>query len=78
LYDFVKSREKTFYSLIENKKYAEAFKITAEFLPVIDNLFDRIMIMDKDPAIKENRLALLNYIGAMFLEVGDYSKIMTK
>ena len=78
LYDFVKSREKTFYALIEEKKYAEAFKITTEFMASIDNMFDKVMIMDKEPSIKSNRLALIAYIGAMFLEIGDFSKITSK
>ena len=41
-------------------------------------MFDNVMVMDKDEAIKENRLALLKQICDTMLTICDLSKIVYK
>ncbi len=41
----------------------------------IDDFFDQVMVMVEDEAIRDNRLALLNEIGQLFLKVADFSKL---
>ena len=41
-------------------------------------LFDNVMVMDKDEAIKENRLGLLKQIYSTMLTICDLSKIVYK
>ena len=39
----------------------------------MDAFFDQVMVMAEDPAVRQNRLALLNQTRALFLEVADIS-----
>ena len=41
----------------------------------IDEFFDKVMVMVEDEAIRNNRLALLNEIGQLFLKIADFSKL---
>lgn len=42
----------------------------------IDSFFDAVMVMDKDEAVKNNRLSLLKKIDAVICQVADFSKIV--
>ncbi len=44
--------------------------------PLIDNLFDRVLIMDKDPRIRENRLALLLRTKKVFNRIADFGLLV--
>ena len=65
-------------SLLANKKYNEALDAFATLKPLVDNLFDNVMIMDKDESVKENRLGLLKQIYSTMLTICDLSKIVYK
>ena len=41
----------------------------------IDEFFANVMVMDENEAIRNNRLALLNKITMMTMQVIDFSKI---
>ncbi len=41
----------------------------------VDEFFDGVMVMDEDEAIRRNRLNLLTAIAALFLRVGDISRM---
>ncbi|MDR1482568.1 MAG: glycine--tRNA ligase subunit beta [Synergistaceae bacterium] len=43
--------------------------------PVISNFFDGVMVMDSNPAVRSNRLALLIMCGDLFDSIGDFSLI---
>lgn len=43
----------------------------------IDDFFDHVMVMDENEALKQNRLALLDMIRNLFVQVADISKIQT-
>jgi glycyl-tRNA synthetase beta chain len=47
-----------------------------ELAKPIDAFFDAVMVMDKDEAVKNNRLALLKAIDALVNRVADFSKIV--
>ena len=42
----------------------------------IDNFFDKVLVMDKDEKVKENRLALLYSIRKKFDKIADFSKLV--
>ena len=42
----------------------------------IDNFFDKVLVMDKDEKVKENRLALLYFIKQRFDRIADFSKFV--
>ncbi|MBQ6002759.1 MAG: glycine--tRNA ligase subunit beta, partial [Synergistaceae bacterium] len=48
-------------------------KILAELSPVVAKFFDDVMVMDKDEAVRNNRIALLRECNKLFLEAGDLS-----
>ncbi len=43
----------------------------------VDDFFNEVMVMDDDEAIRTNRLNLLTAISALFLKVGDISKMQS-
>jgi glycyl-tRNA synthetase beta chain len=42
----------------------------------VDAFFDRVMVMDKDAEVKNNRLALLAGITGLFAEIADFSRLV--
>ena len=64
--------------LLKDKKYSEALDSFASLRPSIDSMFDSVMVMDKDEAIKNNRLGLLKQIYDTMLSICDLSKIVYK
>lgn len=64
--------------LLNQKKYSESLDCFASLRPSIDDMFDSVMVMDKDEAIKNNRLGLLKQIYDTMLSICDLSKIVYK
>jgi glycyl-tRNA synthetase beta chain len=63
-----------------SKQYRDAFILLAELTPFVAALFDKdggVMVMDPDPAIRENRLALLRMIYTPLAIVGDFRSLPT-
>ena len=78
LYNEFKATKEKVEELLKEKNYSEALDAFASLRPVIDNLFDSVMVMDKDEAIKNNRLALLRQVYDTMLKICDLSKIVYK
>jgi glycyl-tRNA synthetase beta chain len=57
--------------------YAGALTQVATLRPRVDRFFEAVMVMDKDPAIQDNRLALLRALADLLLPVGDLRRIQT-
>ena len=75
LFGLYEEKKNIFFGLMEKRLYDEALACLVSFKETIDNFFDKVFVMDKDEAIKRNRLALLNHIKDMFLTFADFSKI---
>ena len=56
--------------------YQQAFKLLLGLRPTIDKFFDDVLVMDKDPKVRSNRLRLLAYVRSLFSRVADLSKIV--
>ena len=78
LYNGFKEIKLNVESLLVYKKYNEALDAFATLRPLVDNLFDNVMVMDKDESVKENRLGLLKQIYSTMLTICDLSKIVYK
>ena len=78
LYNRFKEIKSNVEILLSNKKYNKALDEFVTLKPLVDKLFDNVMIMDKDEAIKENRLGLLKQIYSTMLMICDLSKIVYK
>jgi glycyl-tRNA synthetase beta chain len=55
--------------------YDGAMRALAALRGPVDVFFDEVRVNDDDPAVRENRLRLLNQIRAATLAVADFSKI---
>ena len=54
-----------------------ALEAMATLRPEIDAFFDKVMVMDPDPALRAARLALLSGIVRSFSGIADFSEIVT-
>lgn len=70
-------KEKSFVEkTIADKKYKEAFDKISSFKPVIDEYFNKVMVMAEDEKKKNNRLNMLTEIKDVFYKLADFSKIV--
>ena len=58
--------------------YVSANTYIAEIRPVVDDFFDKVMVMDEDAALRKNRLALMSCVGALFSANADFTKIQLR
>jgi glycyl-tRNA synthetase beta chain len=42
---------------------------------MVDSFFDEVMVMDENPAVRGNRLALLAQLRALFADIADLSRL---
>ena len=61
--------------LFKTNQYGEALAELAGIKDTVDTFFDKVMVMCDDPALKNNRLALLYQLNQLFLRVADISKL---
>jgi len=71
---FLKTKERIDHHL-KKKDYPSALLEMTEMRRPIDEFFDGVMVMVEDEAIRNNRLALLDGIGQLFLSIADFSKL---
>jgi glycyl-tRNA synthetase beta chain len=71
---FLKAKEKIGLHLGKRDYHAALMEMTQMKKP-IDGFFDGVMVMVEDEAIRNNRLALLDEIGKLFLRIADFSKL---
>ena len=60
---------------IASHDYNSAMESLATIRPQVDAFFDGVMVMADDAAVRNNRLALLNQIYQLFLQVADISRL---
>jgi glycyl-tRNA synthetase beta chain len=63
--------------LFEKRAYTESLCALAALRDPIDRYFDSVMVMVDDPQLRDNRLALLNALSELFLQVADISRLQT-
>jgi len=61
--------------LCQSGDYAGALGHLAQLKEPVDQFFDGVMVMVDDAAVRKNRLALLNRLGNLFLDVADISRL---
>jgi glycyl-tRNA synthetase beta chain len=71
---FFKSKERI-ESHLNKRDYPSALLEMTQMKKPIDDFFDQVMVMVEDESIRNNRLALLDGIGQLFLKVADFSKL---
>ena len=71
---FLKARERIDNHL-NKRDYLSALLEMTHMKKPIDDFFDGVMVMIEDEAVRDNRLALLDEIGKLFLKIADFSKL---
>ncbi len=71
---FARTRER----LTTTPEYRLKLAAMASLRPQVDLFFDKILVNDPDPAIRENRLALLHGLLTEFSNIADFSEIVTQ
>jgi glycyl-tRNA synthetase beta chain len=61
--------------MLEEREYTAALDELAKLRGGIDTFFDDVMVMAEDKSVRDNRLALLGELRALFLGVADISKL---
>jgi glycyl-tRNA synthetase beta chain len=83
---FTESAEKSLYQsflkvkesinrFLNQKDYEGVLFEMTQMKKPIDEFFDGVMVMVEEEAIRNNRLALLDEIGRLFLRIADFSKL---
>jgi glycyl-tRNA synthetase beta chain len=61
--------------LLAERRYARVLGELADLRDPVDRFFDDVMVMADDEAVRDNRLALLGELRALFLDVADISRL---
>jgi len=77
LHEALLEAEKTVSRLLAQKDMDAAFARIAGLKPRVDAFFDTVLVMDENPEVRKNRLALLQRISDLFARLADFSKIST-
>jgi len=75
LYHLLSEIQQTVGPLLEAGSYASALKEMAALRDSVDKFFDDVMVMAEDENLRNNRLALLNQLNQLFLQVADISRL---
>jgi len=67
-------REKV-VAAVTARDYARALNLLAGLSPAVDAFFDRVLVNDPDAALRNNRLALLAELRALFCGIADLSRL---
>ncbi|MGC9386175.1 MAG: DALR anticodon-binding domain-containing protein, partial [Hydrogenovibrio sp.] len=75
LFEALDALRETVSNQIAGRDYAAAMALLATIRQPVDAFFDQVMVMADSQAVKQNRLALLNQIYQLFLQVADISRL---
>ncbi len=76
LYACITETELGFQQSIQERNYAKLLTQLTALQPAIDTFFDDVLVMAEEPALRTNRLALLNQIGRNIYAVADLTKLV--
>jgi glycyl-tRNA synthetase beta chain len=60
----------------KNHDYSAALRSLASMRGVVDEFFKAVMVMAEDPAVRNNRISLLNAVSQLFRSIADISRIV--
>jgi glycyl-tRNA synthetase beta chain len=58
-----------------DRDYHDALTVLADLKLPVDRFFDKVLVMDEDPAVRANRLALLGRINQTFTRIADFRQL---
>jgi glycyl-tRNA synthetase beta chain len=72
----VASKAQDVAPLFASRQYTDALAALADLQEPVDAFFDNVMVMCDDAALQKNRLALLQQLRELFLQVADISLLV--
>jgi glycyl-tRNA synthetase beta chain len=75
LFDAMRSLEEAVATALAQREYANALGRLAQLRPPVDAFFEQVMVMDEDPRLRANRLALLAQLHGLFIGIADLSRL---
>jgi glycyl-tRNA synthetase beta chain len=75
LYRALQEKQAEVQPLLERKDYTDTLRALASLREPVDHFFDEVMVMDEDPRLRRNRLALLDGLHRLYREVADISRL---
>ena len=63
--------------LRNERAYSEALALIATLRPTVDTFFDKVMVLDPDPALRGAHLGLIDEVLRGFSGIADFSEIVT-
>jgi glycyl-tRNA synthetase beta chain len=69
--------EKKVSDAVDKGLFEKALMDIAALRGPVDDFFDGVMVLDKDNAVRRNRLTLLGNIAGLFGKLADFSKLST-
>jgi glycyl-tRNA synthetase beta chain len=60
---------------VRAEDFEGAMRVLADLRPAVDAFFDKVTVNAEDPALRANRLRLLNMLRSATREVADFSRI---
>ena len=75
LYQFIQQAQTAVQPLLEQADYTQVLQTLASLDEPLTQFFDNVMVNSEDAALKNNRLALLKQVRALFLTVADISEL---
>lgn len=61
---------------VAEKRYSDAMAVVRTLAAPINTFFDKVLVMDKDEAVRQNRLALIKHIQTTAFSIADFSKLV--
>lgn len=75
LFDAMRSLRESVATAVAQREYANALGRLAQLRPPVDAFFEQVMVMDEDPKMRANRLALLAQLHGLFIGIADLSRL---
>lgn len=75
LHKILTKLENKVQGLIDEALYQSALTLLSTLRKNVDQFFDDVMVMTDDEKLKNNRIALLNKLHGLFLQIADISKL---
>ena len=75
--DLYNEKMRVAVATLDETDYRTQLEIIASIRPVLDMFFDKVLVNSPDPAIRANRLTLLNSLLVNFSTIADFSEIVT-
>ncbi len=78
LFEIINEMSTEIEKLISENNYIQVCSNFIDMKPIVDNFFDKVLVMDKNENIKNNRIALLQKFDNLLLKIADFSILTEK